>query len=43
MEGLMLKFQYSDHLIQRANSLENTLIPERLRAGGEGGDRERDG
>ena len=25
LEGLMLKFQYFDHLIQRADSLEKTL------------------
>ena len=39
LEGLMLKLklQYFGHLIQRADSLEKTL--ERLRAGGEGGDR----
>ena len=39
--GLMLKLklQYFGHLMQRANSLENTLILGRLRAGGEGDDR----
>ena len=26
LEGLMLKFQYFDHLMQRVNSLENTLM-----------------
>ena len=26
LEGLMLKFQYYDHLIQRADSLEKTLM-----------------
>ena len=26
LEGLMLKLQYFDHLIQRDNSLENILI-----------------
>ena len=26
LEGLMLKLQYSDHLIQRVNSLEKTLM-----------------
>ena len=26
LEGLMLKLQYFDHLIQRANSLEKTLM-----------------
>ena len=41
LEGLMvkLKFQYFGHLIQRANSLEKTLMSEKLRAGGKGGDR----
>ena len=38
LEGLMLKLklQFSGHLMQRANSLEKTLMLERLRAGGEG-------
>ena len=27
LEGLMLKLQYSGHLMQRANSLEKTLMP----------------
>ena len=35
-EGLMLKLQYFGHLIPRADSLEKTLMLERLRAGGEG-------
>ena len=26
LEGLMLKLQYFDHLMQRANSLEKTLM-----------------
>jgi len=41
LEGLMLnlKLQYFGHLMQRPDSLEKTLIWERLRAGGEGGDR----
>ena len=41
LEGLMLKLklQYFGHLIQRAYSLEKTLMLGRLRAGGEGGDR----
>ena len=41
LEGLMLKLklQYFGHLIGRANSLENTLMLERLKARGEGGDR----
>ena len=40
LEGLMLKLklQYFGHLIQRADSLEKTLICKRLRAG-EGGNR----
>ena len=44
-EGLMLKLklQYFGHLMQRADSLEKTLIWERLRAGGEGDDRGWDG
>ena len=40
LEGLMmkLKLQYFGHLMQRANSLEKTLmLRERLRSGGEGG------
>ena len=39
LEGLMLKLklQYFGHLMWRANSLEKTLMPERLRAGGEAG------
>ena len=38
LEGLMLKlkFQYFGHLMQRTNSLEKTLILERLKAGEEG-------
>ena len=41
LEGLMLKlkFQYFGHPMWRANSLEKTRCWERLRAGGEGGDR----
>ena len=27
LEGLMLKLQYSGHQLQRANSLEKTLMP----------------
>ena len=40
LEGLMLKLklQYSSHLMRRADSLEKTLMLERLRAG-EGDDR----
>ena len=36
---LKLKLQYFGHLMQRTNSLEKTLMLERLKAGGEGGDR----
>ena len=41
LEGLMLKLklQYFGHLMQRTDSLEKTLIQERLKAGGEGDDR----
>ena len=43
LEGLMLKLklQYTGHLMQTAESLEKTLIWERLKAGGEGDDRGR--
>ena len=45
LEGLMLKlkFQYSGHLMQRANSSEKTLILGKVVAGGERGDRGWDG
>ena len=36
LEVLILKLQYFDHLIQRTDSLEKTLMLERLKAGGEG-------
>ena len=41
LEGLMLKLkpQYFGHLMQRTNSLEKTWCWERLKAGGEGGNR----
>ena len=41
LEGLMLKlkFQYFGHLMGRADSLEKTLIWERLKAGAEEDDR----
>ena len=41
LEGLMLKlkFQYFGHLMQRADSLEKTLIWERLKVGGAVDDR----
>ena len=42
LEGLMLKLklQYFGHLIQRADSLEKTLMLGQMKAGGEGDDRE---
>ena len=43
MVGKMLKLQYFDHLMQRADLLEKTLMWERLKAGGEGDDRAWDG
>ena len=45
LEGLMLKLklQYLGHLMQRTDSLEKTLIWERLKAGGEGDNKEWDG
>ena len=45
LEGLMLKLklQYSGHLMRRADSLEKTWCWERLKAGGEGDNREWDG
>ena len=41
LEGLMLKLklQYFGHPMQSANSLEKTLMLERLKAAGERGDR----
>ena len=41
LEGLMLKLKlrYFGHLMQRANSMEKTLMLERLKTGREGGDR----
>ena len=41
LEGMMLKLklQYFGHLMRRVDSLEKTLMLERLRAGGEGDDR----
>ena len=43
LEGLMLKLkvQYLGHLMRRTDSLEKTLMLERLKAGGEGDDRMR--
>ena len=40
---LKLKFQYFGHLMRRMDSLEKTLIWERLKAGGEGDDKGWDG
>ena len=40
---LKLKLQYFGHLMWRADSLEKSLMQERLKAGGEGGDRGWDG
>ena len=40
LEGLMLKLQYFGHLMGKANSLEKTLMLEKIEAGREGGDRE---
>ena len=37
LEGLMLKLQYFGHLMQTADSLERTLMLERLKAKGKGG------
>ena len=41
LEGLMvkLKLQYFGHLMQRANSLEKTLMFRKTEAGREGGNR----
>ena len=41
LEGLMLKpkLQYFGHLMRRADSIEKTLMWERLKVGGEGDDR----
>ena len=41
LEGLMLKLklQYFGHLMQKANSLEKTLMLKRLKAGEEEGDK----
>ena len=43
LEGLRLKLQYFGLLMQRADTLEKTLILGRLSAGGERDDRGRDG
>jgi len=36
LKGLMLKLQYFDHLMRRANALEKTLILGKIKAGREG-------
>ena len=41
--GLMLKLQYFGHLMQRADSLEKTLMMGKTEAGREGDDRGLDG
>ena len=41
LKGLKLRLQYFGHLMGRTNSLENTLMLERLKARGEGDDRGR--
>ena len=45
LEGLILKLklQYFGHLMRRTDSLERTLMLEKIEAGGEGDDRGRDG
>ena len=43
LEGLMLKLQYSGHMMQRANLLERCWCWERVRARGKGDDRGWDG
>ena len=45
LEGLMLKLepQYFGYLMRRPDSLEKTMMLGKLRAGGEGDDRGRDG
>ena len=39
LEGLMLKLEYFGHLIQRANSLEKTLMLGKIETQKEGGSR----
>ena len=43
LEGLMLKLQYFGHLMQRANSLEKTLMPGKIEGGKKGDNRGLDG
>ena len=40
---LKLKLQYLDHLMERADSLEKTLMLGKIDAGGEGDDRRQGG
>ena len=42
LEGLMLKLKLQSfgHLMQRTDSVEKTLMLEKMKVGGEGGDRE---
>ena len=39
LEGLVLKLQYFDHLMQRTDSLEKTLMLGKIEGGGEGDNR----
>ena len=39
LEGLMLKLQYSGHLMQRTDPLEKTLMLGKIKGKGEGGGR----
>ena len=39
LKGLMLKLQYFDHLMPRTDSLEKPPMLEKLKAGGEGGNK----
>ena len=39
LEGLMLKLQYFGHLMQKADSLEKTLMLGKIKGRGEEGDR----
>ena len=39
LEGLILKLQYFGHLMQRADSLEETLMLGKIEGGRRGGDR----
>ena len=39
LEGLLVKFQYFGHLMQKADSLEKTVILGKMRGRGEAGNR----